>query len=276
MKCKFLGGVIGKLNEYERELRSVCANTPLLEYHQLDLFQWPAMEHCSPGHDQLLASQLAQLGSQLNEWLLILKFPAEYWKDKLIRLEACKIFWQKKTDWGETRRRWLGNYLTSASDCRQHIAFGDFFRKNASTIVEVHFASYLVKTSMHNVEQVRAIVMTSTQLYKVDLDDLSYSLWLPIQDVFSVSVSPDADQLVVLHRKPHAHSSDLFFSFYSCKEVPPLSSHPSQTVARASSKVGEFVALLSRQYQRCVWSLFSPFLLPTALTVHFTASLRAP
>ena len=252
-KEKLMEELFVELQKYETDFQSICQNTPysFLEYHQLDMFQWPD-SLLQLQKDQLFSKDLPKMVAQLNKWMIIFKFPMEYWNDKLLRVEACKIFWEKKADWGETRRRWLGNYLIGSVDCSQFGTFKRFFHKRPDIFSEVLFGSYMLKTNAHNMEQVRAVVMTKQHLYKLDIDEMSFQHWVSISDIDAVSVTPDSDQLVVLHTK--SRHSDLVFSFYSLKgESLGIST---AQMAFNHSKVGEFVTLLYRQYQKYSIILF--------------------
>lgn len=244
-KFQLVEQLFAKLKLYERELSATCENTPshLLEYFQLELFEWS--EELSPIKNEPELQEFLELFGKLNKWLIMLKFPIEYWKDKLLRLDAFKIFWNNKADWGETRRRWLGNYLTDASECAQHAQFERLFTRESAIFSSVLFSSYVLKTNSYNLEQIRALVMTENGLYKVDIDSMSSSLWLSIAELHSVSVTPDADQLIVLHSKSRA--SDVVFSFYSLNDSLGIST--AQSSLHNNTKVGEFITLLSHQYQ---------------------------
>lgn len=241
-------------NDHELHSTIKSADAGLLEYRTLPLLQEMLHEKANPlrSLDRLAAESKSELFDQLKTLTMLSSFPLSYWLEKLLRLHAIKRLWTKKADWGETRRHWLGNYLT-LSGCPQKKAFKYFFRKNSVIFGEnangVHFAAYILKTNARNLEAIRAIVLTDTALYKVNIDDCSFAFWISLQHLAAITLTPDADQLVVLHVKPD-FGNDHVFSFYSVSSTTKTNT-PQQplTLAPSDSKVGEFVAFLCKQYK---------------------------
>lgn len=236
MRNQFIEMIFLKFKDYETEQSLICENTPidLLEYYQLEKFDFPIRSYLFYKNDHFL-NNLPTLFNHLNNWLIILKFPINYWNGKLLRLESCKIFWNHKADWGETRHPWIGNYLINSSSCKKFLQFRKLFRYNSQLFYRVLFGAYILKTNHHNLESIQALVMNNTDLFKINIDTMKIKHWCKIDNVNSISVTPDSDQLIVIHTNSF-ESNDIMFSLYS------------QT--NNNSKVGEFVTILCNQFKK--------------------------
>ncbi|KAI2809892.1 Unconventional myosin-Id [Blomia tropicalis] len=251
MRNQFIEMIFLKLKDYETEQSLICENTPidLLEYYQLEKFDFPIRSYLFYKNDHFL-NNLPTLFNHLNNWLIILKFPINYWNGKLLRLESCKIFWNHKADWGETRHPWIGNYLINSSSCKKFLQFRKLFRYNSQLFYRVLFGAYILKTNQHNLESIQALVMNNTDLFKINIDTMKIKHWCKIDNVNSISVTPDSDQLIVIHTNSF-ESNDIMFSLYS------------QT--NNNSKVGEFVTILCNQFKK---------LTGNSLTVNFCKQIQ--
>ena len=244
-----------KIDEFENEIGILSEHMThnMLEHDPMEaLPQLQPLEldkTLSVFKNDSLVQGLPSLVATLSKWLIVVRLPIEYWRDKLLRVEAAKIFGHDKADWGETRRRWIGNYLSGSIECPQYLEFKALFQSFSSCFDQVMFTSYILKTNVYNLECIRALVMTTTELYKVNIDTMSFTRCFRIDEIRSVSVTPAADQLVVLHTKSR-NANDLVFSFYSPSNDNSLGiSTATHDAVDHNTKVGEFVAILRLLYE---------------------------
>ena len=185
----------------------------------------------------------------------MLKFPHEYWIEKLLRIDAHNIFANNKLEWGQTRRRWLGNYQIFPNECYHYIQFAELLTRQWKRLGNVLFSSYILKTNSLNWDRIYSIVVGENAIYKVDVPSMTCTQWISIFDIHSISITPGKDQLVVIHNK--SPNNDLVFSFCTLKEsllgisTTQLSIEcGSGGINVHSAKVGELVTILHNQYYK--------------------------
>ncbi|KAL3832417.1 hypothetical protein ACJMK2_024062 [Sinanodonta woodiana] len=191
-----------------------------------------------PNPPQVLAGLVLQLHKVHNRWranMILKKVPRPEWPMLQTKCTAQDVLKGQRADWGY-RRKWEGNYLASSKDNNSTVDFVTKANalKASDHFSEILFSSYIKKTNKHNQTADRAIVITDKFIYKLDPKKKYKSLrhGISIGDVTGLSITPDADQLSVIHLKD---GNDLVV----CLQNPSR-----------EERVGELVGSLSRFFRR--------------------------
>ncbi|KAK3589621.1 hypothetical protein CHS0354_043081 [Potamilus streckersoni] len=193
--------------------------------------KWPTPPQVLTG----LVEELRKVHSRWRANMILKKVPRPEWPMLQTKCTAQDVLKGQRADWGY-RRKWEGNYLASSKDNSSTIDFVTKANalKASDHFSEILFSSYIKKTNKHNQTADRAIVITDKFIYKLD-PKKKYKLLrrgISIGDVTGLSITPDADQLSVIHLKD---GNDLVI----CLQNPSR-----------EERVGELVGSLSRFFRR--------------------------
>lgn len=262
-----LGVVIAQWTDYVHRLKVAVTSTPAdqLEYDQLPVFASPIkLVQQSPLalHDRhWISAHLLPVLDYLNRCLLVYTLPYEYWREQGYRSRAAKCFGDGcKQEWGQTRRRWTGNYLVDAGECPYYRQIKTLLRRHPQSFgfewCRVRFSAFIVTTNRYDCLQIYGLVLIdSGAIFKVKLaPNMSVSAWAHVKDIIDVSVTHGADQLVVLHSIRAGTgdlaigNDDLVFAFCSLKGDSNNEDLQSWAAHDQGNKVGEFVTLVAEIY----------------------------
>lgn len=264
-----LDQIIERWKSYTDELKMALINTPSeeLEYDQLPLFTCSVelIKHSTLAQNDRnwITDHLLPALDYLNRCLLIYIFPYEYWREQCYRRKAAECFGNGcKREWGQTRRRWMGNYLVDARECPFNLQIKALLHRHPRSFgfegCRIRFSAFIVKTNRYDCLQVYGLVLVkSGVIYKIKLaPSLSVSAWFHVRNIKEMSVTSGADQIVVIHtiRAETGNltiDNDLVFAFCSLKgEKNKIRSEDLLTSNQheQGNKLGEFVTLVAEIY----------------------------
>ncbi|ESO97046.1 hypothetical protein LOTGIDRAFT_143556 [Lottia gigantea] len=119
-----------------------------------------------------------------------------------LKVTAGDVLKGKRSDWG-VKRKWEGNYLASTKD---NSATADFVSQAATLkgqdgYSKILFSSFVKKVNKHNKMADRGIIITNKSIYKLDSKKRFKPMTkgTPISEITGLSITPESDQLVVIH-----------------------------------------------------------------------------
>ncbi|KPM06444.1 myosin-like protein [Sarcoptes scabiei] len=241
--------------DLNRQIISMKANRCIMESFQR--LPEESISNSPLAEDILLRTVLDDYANHLHRWLLWLRFSSQFWQERILRIEAAKIFKNHKQEWGYSRRPWSMNYLRQSYETLNVEAFDQLMRKNPEDFPQTSniFSSYIIRSGRNYTNKIGALIMTDERIYKLNPLTMLHKQWIRIENIESISLTRRSDQLVVIHS---IDSDDLVFAFCSIKLdrfrrensdeklATNLECHHSSSSA---NKTGEFVALLKHHYE---------------------------
>jgi len=167
--------------------------------------------------------------------MILRSVPREEWPQLRLKMCAASVLRGKRASWGQNRK-WEGNYLARPQDNPNSAAFQASINnlRNVDKFQMVLFSSYIQKTNRFNKAADRALLITDTNIYKLETKKFkSMRKGSPIAEVTGLSLSPGRDQLVVIHSNK---GNDLVVALH--------------TAASDEDRVGELVGILCSRYQQ--------------------------
>lgn len=137
-------------------------------------------------------------------WMKIQTIPKDeraMFHTKILTAEMLK---GRRCEWGY-RRKWDGNYLMQTQDNPNTADYVSRMNslKSKDNFTAILFSSMVKKVNKNNKTSDRSIVITNQHIYKLD-PKKKFKLMRPgtsFLDLTGLSVTPDSDQLIILHLK---------------------------------------------------------------------------
>ena len=245
-KLRIIGKFLDKFeHRYFDQYMFICLHRPTscLEYSELLAIRYRnkvAFQNDDTSRlltDNVHNKLLPEMIDYFNHWLIIMKFPHSYWKEKVLRIEAEKLFTGNKCEWGFSREKWLGNYLVDKKE--HHVGYDEYFKLNG--LGKIIFAAKIIVGKA----KAYGLIMNETSIFKLSLKRKTFYEWIQLNEIEAVSLSTGRDQLIVLHSHD---DDDLIFALDSSAKQKSSKTNSKKdwttTEENNNNKVGEFVTLL--------------------------------
>ncbi|KAF0301962.1 Myosin-IA [Amphibalanus amphitrite] len=164
-------------------------------------------------------------------FMVLSRIPADERPQMRLKVTAADALQGRRPEWG-AGRRWQGNYLASVQENSNTAGYVQSLSqlRTKDRFQKIMFSALVRKFNRNNKMAERAVVVTDTNIYKLDAKKFKCLTSHPIADVTGVSVSPRSDQLAVIHLRG---GNDLVVALVA---------------AKAEDRVGELVGVVCRQY----------------------------
>ncbi|CAH0564005.1 unnamed protein product [Brassicogethes aeneus] len=216
-----------KMRVYVNNLQRKFANAKNMKDYGKSI-QWPAPPRSLKVTTDLLRSAFRRWRA----YMILKKIPREEWPQMQLKITAASVFLRKRKEFG-VNRKWEGNYLGLLAENNNYSLYNEAVNnlKNTKHFNNVLFSSYVTKFNKFNKCAERVMVVTDKYVFKLDKEKYrNMKEGVPIESVAGISVSPEHDQLLVLHCPG---GNDLVVSLHSNKQ---------------EDRIGEAVAVISRAY----------------------------
>lgn len=186
-----------RIRRYVKKVVQVFGHVSELQDYGKSL-KWPAPP-------KQLEPFYRMMGSIHRKWIasqILISIPRDEWPELRTKLAAMEGLDKRRPNWGN-RRRWIGNYLALSAENATCAAFLSQCSslKSKDGFSEVPFSSTFIKVNKHNKFAERVIVITDKFIYKLDQTKNYKPLksGTPLGEVTGISVTPDKDQMFVIH-----------------------------------------------------------------------------
>jgi myosin I len=195
-----------KLRNYVNDLAQRFIHAKIMRDYGKSI-QWPT----PPLVGRRGERHLRQMFYNWRAGMILKKYPRSEWPQLRLQIIAATAL-KKRKFWGQDRK-WLGNYLSIASENSNYSTFNASANniKNTEQYRTIVFSSFVKKFNKCNKSADRSIIVTDVAIYKLDNAKNKFKNMkrsIPIKEIASITVSPGRDQLVVFHHQ----SNDLIIS----------------------------------------------------------------
>ncbi|XP_041366127.1 unconventional myosin-Id-like [Gigantopelta aegis] len=186
-----------KLRTYILKLVDIFKNVKRMPDYGKSI-KWPA----PPLVLQDMVLMLKKVHGRWRGNMILRKIPIKERPALRIKVVAGDALKGRRVDWG-VKRKWTGNYLTSSQDNPNTAEFVAHMNqlKSQDGFTQIIFSSFVRKANKFNKTAERGVAFTDKFIYKLDSQKHFKAMrkGTPIGDITGLSVSPDKDQLIVVH-----------------------------------------------------------------------------
>ncbi|KAL5007010.1 hypothetical protein ScPMuIL_015816, partial [Solemya velum] len=190
-----------------------------------------------PQPPSVLAEFVGLLQKVQRRWrgaMILRNFPPSDWPVLRLKVTAYEALRGQRPDWG-LNRKWMGNYLSNSMDNSTTLDYVTRMNsiKSQDSYSQILFSSFVKKVNRGNKTADRAVVVTDRFIYKLEAKKFkNMRTGIPLNDVTGLSVTPDGDQLIVIHL---SGSNDLVVCLHTSSN---------------EERVGELVGILCTHWKR--------------------------
>lgn len=190
-----------------------------------------------PAPPRSLRDTTKMLREIYNRWRaqkILDRIPRGEWPQMKLKITAASALINKRPEYG-VNRKWEGNYLSTHMENSNYTVYNEAVNnlKNSKHFSNVLFSSYVTKFNKFNKVAERVMLVTDQAVFKLDCEKFrNMKEGVAIGDLTGLSVSPGADQLIVLHCPG---GNDLVVSLHSSKQ---------------DDRIGECVGVICHRYSQ--------------------------
>jgi len=166
---------------------------------------------------------------------MLSKYPKDTWAELHLKITALELLRGKRATWG-IERSWVGDYLNNTAENVDVHSYREALKKEG--VIGgggdgVAFSCKTLKFNRHGKTNERALVITNDdRILKLDPKKKFKTMLKAnlVGDFKKISISPDGNQVVIIHLDSTAGNSDLVLS-----------------LSTTGDKIGELVAILAHR-----------------------------